>query len=182
MKSPFLFLLALQGGLLLVGGGGMLWLGLPPAREAGGAGFWALVLLLALQGLEALFRRLFPASFREAEALHRDLALALKRSGARPPWLLALALAAALGEEVFFRGFLQSLLVARLGGLGLLAQALLFALLHPAPLRAYAYPLYTALAGLLFGLAYLYTGSLVPGVLAHFLHNAKSFYGLWRER
>ena len=36
--------------------------------------------------------------------------------------------------------------------------------------------------GLLFGLAYLYTGSLVPGVLAHFLHNAKSFYGLWRER
>ena len=167
MKSPFLFLLALQGGLLLVGGGGMLWLGLPPAREAGGAGFWALVLLLALQGLEAL---------------HRDLALALKRSGARPPFLLALALAAALGEEVFFRGFLQSLLVARLGGLGLLAQALLFALLHPAPLRAYAYPLYTALAGLLFGLAYLYTGSLVPGVLAHFLHNAKSFYGLWRER
>ena len=180
MKSPFLFLLALQGGLLLVGGGGMLWLGLPPAREAGGAGFWALVLLLALQGLEALFRRPFPASFREAEAL--DLALALKRSGARPPFLLALALAAALGEGVFFRGFLQSLLVARLGGLGLLAQALLFALLHPAPLRAYAYPLYTALAGLLFGLAYLYTGSLVPGVLAHFLHNAKSFYGLWRER
>ena len=77
MKSPFLFLLALQGGLLLVGGGGMLWLGLPPARDAGGAGLWALVLLLALQGLEALFRRLFPASFREAGALHRDLALAL---------------------------------------------------------------------------------------------------------
>ena len=49
------------------------------AREAGGAGFWALVLLLALQGLEALFRRLFPASFREAEALHRDLALARVR-------------------------------------------------------------------------------------------------------
>lgn len=141
----------------------------------------ALGLLLGLWGLEHLFRRLFPRSFAEAESLHQELGRALKQGGVGPPLLLLLALLSGVAEEVFFRGLVQGLLVSWLGGVGVFLQALLFALLHPAPLRAWAYPLYTALAGLLFGLAYLYTGSLVPGVLAHFLHNAKGFYGLWRE-
>jgi len=47
-------------------------------------------------------------------------------------------------------------------------------LFHPVPdRRAYAYPLYVGLAGVFFGLAYLLTGSLIPGILAHYLVNAE---------
>lgn len=67
-------------------------------------------LLLGLAGLEVLFRRLFPRSFQEAERLHQELGLALRRAGAGPPFLLLLAFLSGLAEEVFFRGFLQSLL------------------------------------------------------------------------
>ncbi len=154
----------------------MLLLGLPFGQAGPKELAYALGLLLALGGLEVLFRRLFPASFREAEGLHREVGRALKAAGVGPGFLLLLALLSGVAEEVFFRGLLQSLLMAWLGPLGLLLQALAFALLHPAPRRAFAYPVYTGLAGLLFGLAYLLTGSLLPGILAHFLHNARGFY------
>ncbi len=138
------------------------------------------LLLLLLAGLEALFRRLLPASFGEAERLHGELGRALKTSGLGPPALLLLALLSGVAEEVFFRGFLQSLLLLKLGTPAVLLQAFLFALLHPAPKAAWAYTLYTGVAGLLFGLAYLLTGSLLPGILAHTLHNARGFYQAWR--
>ncbi|BDG16049.1 CPBP family intramembrane glutamic endopeptidase [Thermus brockianus] len=141
----------------------------------------AAVLLFLLWALEILFRAIFPASFLEAERLHRQLGLTLKREGLGPPSLVLLAFLSGVAEELFFRGLLQNLLVAWLGPVGLPLQALLFALLHPAPKRAFAYPLYTGMAGLLFGLSYLLTGSLLPGILAHILHNARGFYQLWRE-
>ncbi len=145
-----------------------------------GEGVLGLCLLLGLGGLEVLFRHLFPQSFQEAERLHRELGLALRQAGAGPPFLLLLAFLSGLAEEVFFRGFVQSLLALKLGPWAVLLQALLFALLHPAPKKALAYTLYTGAAGLLLGLAYLLTESLLPGVLAHFLHNARGFYQLGR--
>ncbi|MGC8875887.1 CPBP family glutamic-type intramembrane protease [Thermus sp.] len=181
MPKPFRFLLLLQGGLLLLGGGGMLLGGFPMlGRHPFAESLLGLGLLLGLAGLEALFRRLFPHSFHEAERLHRELGLALRQAGATPPFLLLLAFLSGLAEEVFFRGFLQSLLALKLGPWAVLLQAFLFALLHPAPRGALAYTLYTGAAGLLLGLAYLLTGSLLPGVLAHFLHNARGFYELGR--
>jgi membrane protease YdiL (CAAX protease family) len=163
-----------------MGASGMLLLGLPLK----GRNPWVevpagLLLLGLLQGLEGLFARLFPASFREAERLHRELGRSLKAAGLGPPALL-LAFLSGVAEEVFFRGLLQTLLYAKFGAWGLLLQALLFALLHPAPKKAFAYTLYTGVAGLLFGLAYLLTGSLIPGILAHVLHNARGFYEAWR--
>ncbi|MFN4231590.1 CPBP family intramembrane glutamic endopeptidase [Thermus sp.] len=178
VPPPLGFLLALQGGLLLLGASGMLLLGLPFGQAGPKELLYALGLLLALAALEEAFRHLFPSSFREAEGLHRALGEALRRAGVGPTILLLLALLSGVAEEVFFRGLLQSLLMAWLGPVGLFLQALAFALLHPAPRGAYAYPLYTGLAGLLFGLTYLLTGSLLPGILAHFLHNARGFYEL----
>ncbi len=158
----------------------MLLLGLPFGQADPKEPFYALGLILALAALEEAFRHLFPASFREAESLHRALGEALRRAGVGPATLLFLALLSGVAEEVFFRGLLQSLLVAWLGPSGLFLQALVFALLHPAPKRAFAYPVYTGIAGLLFGLTYLLSGSLLPGVLAHFLHNARGFYEISR--
>lgn len=153
----------------------MLLLGLPFGQANPRDLPYALGLLLALAILEDAFRHLFPTSFREAEGLHRALGQALRQAGASPLALTLLAFLSGVAEEVFFRGFLQSLLVAWLGLLGLPIQALVFALFHPVPKRAFAYPLYTGLAGLLFGLVYLLTGSLLPGILAHFFHNARGF-------
>ncbi|WP_081995764.1 CPBP family intramembrane glutamic endopeptidase [Thermus sp. 2.9] len=160
----------------------MLLLGLPLGVPRFGQDPWlALALLFFLWGLEKCFLHLFPTSFREVEKLHRELGLALKNAGLGPGTLILLALLSGVAEEVFFRGLVQGLLVSWLGGVGVFLQALLFALLHPAPRRAFAYPLYTWVAGLLFGWAYLLTESLLPGILAHFLHNARGFYELWRE-
>ncbi|TFU27034.1 CPBP family intramembrane glutamic endopeptidase [Thermus tengchongensis] len=181
VPPPLGLLLALQGGLLLLGASGMLLLGLPFGQASPRELLYALGLFLALAALEEAFRHLFPASFREAESLHRVLGEALRRAGVGPATLLLLALLSGVAEEVFFRGLLQSLLTAWLGLSGLFLQALVFALLHPAPRRAFAYPLYTGLAGLLFGLTYLLTGSLLPGILAHFLHNARGFYEISRS-
>lgn len=132
-----------------------------------------------LWGLELAFSRLFPNSFRHAEALHRQLGTVLQQGGLTHPVALGLAVASGLGEECFFRGALQSFLLQRLGPLGVLAQAVIFAAFHPVPDRkAWAYPLYTLFAGLLFGFSYLLSGSLIPGILAHYLHNARGFYEL----
>lgn len=176
MVHPLFFLVSVQIGLLLLGGGLMAWLDLralgapDPLRD----GVWAILLFLLLEGLEALFSRLFPRSFQWASALHRELGQALVHLGVGPKEALLLSLLSTLAEEVFFRGALQGLF-RDLGGWGVGLQALLFALFHPAPKAAFAYPLYTGVAGVLFGLAFLFTGSLIPGILAHFLHNARSF-------
>jgi membrane protease YdiL (CAAX protease family) len=59
---------------------------------------------------------------------------------------------------------------------GALRLALAFALGHPAPGRAgRLYDLWAFAAGLILGGLYLASGSLVPGILAHFLYNAKGF-------
>ncbi len=90
---------------------------------------------------------------------------------------LLLAVASGVGEEVFFRGALQNALVG--GWTGVFLQALVFAALHPVTdRRAWSYPLFIFLGGVMFGAAYQLTGSLVPGILAHYLHNARGFYQL----
>lgn len=178
MGRPLAFLLGLQGGLLLLGGMGALALGVPLGSRLPWPleAFLALALLLGLGGLEALFGRLFPRSMGEAEALFRGLGPALQ--GVGPGGLLLLALLSGLAEEVFFRGLVQTLLVGAMGPKGVFVQALLFALLHPAPPRAWAYPFWAGLAGLLLGGAALLGVGLPALALAHALHNARGFYAL----
>ncbi|GIW35285.1 CPBP family intramembrane glutamic endopeptidase [Meiothermus sp.] len=178
----FRFFMLLQIGLLLVG---LVWMALAgyvaiespdPLRD----GLAFLGLYFALMGLEFLFSRLFPQSFRAAEALHGQLGAAMRSQGISYHQALLLALASGLAEEVFFRGALQNALLG--GWLGVLLQALVFTLFHPVPDRkAWAYTLFIFCGGLMFGTAYLLTGSLVPGILAHYLHNARGFYQLLEQ-
>lgn len=173
----------IQLGLLLVG---LVWMKLAgytavknPDSLRDGVAF--LLLFFALMGLELLFSRLFPQSFRAAEALHGQLGAMMRSQGISHHQALLLALASGVGEEVFFRGALQNALFG--GWLGMLLQALVFAAFHPVPDRsAWSYPLFIFLGGLMFGASYLLTGSLVPGILAHYLHNARGFYQLLDKR
>jgi len=176
-----LFML-IQLGLLLIGAA---WMGLAgysalrspdPLRD----GMAFLLLFFGLMGLELLFSRLFPTSFQASQALHGQIGAVMRSQGISHHRALLLALVSGAGEEVFFRGALQNALFG--GWLGLLLQAIVFTALHPVPDRkAWAYPLFIFCGGLMFGTAYLLTGSLIPGILAHYLHNAKGFYQLLEQ-
>ncbi len=175
----FRLFMLFQLGLLLVG---LIWMALAgyvavqspnPLRD--GVAF--LLLFFGLMGLEFLFSRLFPQSFRASEALHGQIGAMMRAQGVSHHQALLLAVASGLSEEVFFRGALQNALFG--GWLGVLLQAFLFMAFHPVPdRRAWAYPVFIFFGGLMFGAAYLLTGSLIPGILAHYLHNARGFYQL----
>lgn len=77
----------------------------------------------------------------------------------------ALSLCAGLGEEVLFRGVIQSGLAAWLGQApGLVAAALLFGFMHPI---TRLYVVLAASIGLWFGWVWLWSDSLLAPVLAH---------------
>jgi uncharacterized protein len=136
---------------------------------------WPLLLALgaAVGGLllagAALLERVNP-SFRHAshrlERLVRELRLA-------PSAAVLVALVTGVVEELFFRGWLLHVL-------GLWGQALVFMLLHPAGRRAWAYTAYTGVAGVVFGLLTLQTGSILAAVVAHVTVNLHGFVSVSR--
>lgn len=178
--SPIVrFFLTLQLVLFV---GGVVWMGLagyPVIRELNPTRdlLAFIALFLGMFGLERIFSMLFPTSFRATEALHSQMGRIMRQSGMNHHQALALSLASGLGEEFFFRGALQNAFGAGLLAVGI--QAVVFAIMHPVPDRkAWSYPAFVFCGGLLFGLTYWYTGSLIPGILAHYLHNARGFYEL----
>jgi membrane protease YdiL (CAAX protease family) len=99
------------------------------------------------------------------------------RAASEPEFTLlcvAVAVFAPLGEELFFRGYLQSRLVARFGAAGgVLLTALWFALAHLDPMHSSA----TFAMGLVLGFAVLRSGSLWVSVVAHMVNNAIAVFG-----
>jgi hypothetical protein len=83
--------------------------------------------------------------------------------------LLSASLMNALGEEIIFRGMLLPALSTRCGiGLAIFLQSLIFTLYHLFPLQN---SLLLFFMGILFGLGYLWSGSLLTPVIAHLIEN-----------
>ena len=79
---------------------------------------------------------------------------------------MVLAVASAIGEEIFFRGALMP-------AIGLWASSAIFALLHIGPkVRFLPWTLSSFVAGVVFGQLFLWTGDLSGPVVAHFSVNA----------
>jgi sodium transport system permease protein len=100
----------------------------------------------------------------------------VKRFQAVPLWLilLTLALAPAVFEELCFRGFLFGALRTRLtGGWTVIATAILFGVFHEILFPGKLLP--STFLGLVLGWVRLRTGSVLPGILLHALHNATVF-------
>jgi membrane protease YdiL (CAAX protease family) len=79
-----------------------------------------------------------------------------------------LAVVPALGEESMFRGFITAPFLRGSRVAGTLIPALMFGVFHVEPVQVAA----TIVLGVGFGLARVYSGSIVPGALAHCAYNA----------
>ena len=161
-----------------MGGGWLLWRPLELEADAD-----LLTVLLVAAGLAAgllggawLLEKLLP-SFRTASKL---LERVLSRLPISLPLALTFAALTSVSEELFFRGALLSLFGA--SPFGVWGQALIFGLLHPAPLKGWSYTVYTFVAGLAFGYVTLLTGSLWAAMLAHFFVNLQGFLEVRRSQ
>jgi len=88
-------------------------------------------------------------------------------------WLSLLAVFfAPVVEEFFFRGFMQPAIIKRLGVIGgIVVTALIFGISHTQYLN-YGAALFSVTAiGLILGIARYKTGSVMPGIFAHFFNN-----------
>jgi membrane protease YdiL (CAAX protease family) len=84
--------------------------------------------------------------------------------------LVVLALLPAVAEELFFRGILQRIFIqmTRRPWIGIIITSIVFSALHGQFLGFIP----RMVLGMVLGALYWYSGSLYPGMLAHFLNNA----------
>jgi membrane protease YdiL (CAAX protease family) len=125
---------------------------------------------LTLGALIVMLTRIMVARFEWARRLHRELrpiARAVSASG-----IVALAILSAFGEELLFRGLLQP-------WIGLVPQALIFGVLHQmrGPSR-WVWAGWATAVGLLLGVVFQVTGSLVGPFAAHALINGLNLWYL----
>ncbi len=133
------------------------WLTIAPSHGwSAGAGVLVGLLVVVLT-------RVSVVRFSWARQLHRDLRPVAR--GLSPIGLMVLAVLSSLGEELLFRGALQPLT-------GVWVQALIFGVVHyvPGPSR-WVWAGWAAAIGLILGLVFAATGSLVGPLLAHALIN-----------
>lgn len=164
----------------MLGVAAVLWIGLRQGRIEGSLFFdprrwWIDAGLgvgcgLALLGLwEIVGRRLDAA--RRFEALLRGVLGSLDASQA-----VGLALLSGFAEELFFRGAVQ-------GAWGYGWATALFAALHTGRDRGlWVWTVFALAAGLAFGGLVIWTGNLLPAIVAHVLVNAINLTRLARRR
>jgi len=91
------------------------------------------------------------------------------------PWkLIALAIVPAVCEELFFRGYLQTAFRAEVSGpLAVGLSSILFGLFHVVVRDALFIERFapSCFLGLILGTICLYSGSILPGIVLHCLHN-----------
>lgn len=126
----------------------------------------------ALSGIEAWMKH-----SEEKAAIFTD---ALTKGGTVDVLLLNLiiiGLIAALCEELFFRGVLQKVLIEYIGNkhVGVWLGAILFSAIH---MQFYGF-LPRMLMGAYLGYLFLWSGSLWPGIFAHFINNGMAVLLIW---
>lgn len=93
--------------------------------------------------------------------------------------LFVIAFMAAFGEELFFRGLLQKVLLSKIANkhMAIWIGAAIFSGFH---MQFYGF-FPRMLMGAYLGYLFLWSGSLWPGILAHFTNNGMAVYLIWLE-
>jgi sodium transport system permease protein len=135
-------------------------LGVRPARLR----FWFAAVLVGVSAwwvdLQLVLWLKLPGAPEQLEGLVTKSALL--------PTLLAVALAPAVAEELVFRGVLARSLARHSAILAIVVSALAFSAYHVMPQQMVStFPL-----GLALGILAIRSGSILPGMLVHFLNNA----------
>lgn len=172
------FLFALGG---ICGGGVQLLKPVGPKRMVQGA-LWGVALYLANTLLSALIFALAAQFWGEAarELFLQDRAAVQMLVTSKKPFIawgsmLMLILGAPLGEELFFRGLMVSLLKERTGAkAAVLLSALLFALLHFYTLQF----LPVLVSGIILGHLFVRSGSILVPFAAHCVVNSLALVAL----
>ena len=178
-RAPWWLPCAVYGPLAALGAGWS-WLSrgsvlsAPPAPrftdEPLSAALIGIALALLVTALTVLATRWLVAKTRWARALHATFRGALY--GATSSRLLLLALSSAVAEELFFRAALLPSLARGTARsdpwLGLFASALIFGFVHISRGETYlGWALWASLMGIVFGLLFLASGSLLAPIVAH---------------
>jgi membrane protease YdiL (CAAX protease family) len=170
-RRPALLVLAAYGAVGASAAGATLALGRDPLRTTPWLDIDGLPAVLVSLGLGICVSALTVAGTRRlvrrvawAQALHEALRPTVR--GAADGWLVAIAVASALGEELLFRGLLVPVL-------GVLLSSLLFGALHQVRGEArWGWAAWATGMGLVFAAMFAATGSLVGPVTAHLVINA----------
>jgi uncharacterized protein len=136
---------------------------------------------LATLPLLVLFRLSWRSPARMLRKIREELERMLPQlfTDASTAGLAVVSLAAGVGEEVLFRGFLQAWLEARLGAIGgLLAASVLFGAAHPITV---GYVVIAALMGAYLGGLWQWTGNLLAPIVAHTLYDLTVLWILLRR-
>jgi membrane protease YdiL (CAAX protease family) len=131
---------------------------------------YSLAVGLTLGALIVMLTRLMVPRFEWARRLHRELRPIAR--AVSPGGIVALALLSAFGEELLFRGLLQP-------WVGVVPQALIFGLLHQmrGPSR-WVWAGWATAVGLLLGVVFQVSGSLIGPIAAHALINGLNLWYL----
>lgn len=167
LLSQAVWLTAALVGAAMAGGPLRERLGLVPGRLAWPTVALAVVGFLALSfASDALLRTV---DLREGGSLGRLDELAEQQAGANAiAALVILGLVPAVAEELLFRGFVQRILVRRLGAvIGIVGTAALFGLAHAEPVHGTA----AFGLGLFLGTLAWVAGGVGPAVLCHGFNN-----------
>lgn len=143
-----------------------------------GATVYALLLCLPMLGMLFFFDR---SNWKPIAQFRREVEekIAPIFANARLPDLALIALFAGIGEELFFRGWLQGALTDRFEALwGILFASAIFGLLH---YLSGTYAIYATLTGLYLGVIYQATGNLYIVAAIHALYDFIALVYLLRK-
>jgi sodium transport system permease protein len=144
---------------------------LPSARAWPGAfiiALGAVVVSMLIGEVQSQLQGPLPSADHGSETKITELLKAIKDAGGFTMVLGALALAPAICEETLCRGTLLSGLERGVGrGAAVVVSAILFALLHLDPSRFFP----QFVLGMVLAVLAQRTGSILPGMLVHFVHN-----------
>lgn len=163
-------------------------LNLPGLKTAVLSGLGIMLALPFINGLAELNQHVhLPASLQhvedwmvKSEAQMKDITEAFMRGTSISTLFLNLfivAFLAALSEELLFRGVIQNLLIECFKNkhVGVWVGAIIFSAFHLQFLGFFP----RMLMGAYLGYLYVWSGSLWPGILAHFINNGLATFGAW---